>query len=80
MGGAAGCLRAGEAGRRGDRPGLRRGAPRPRDREDEDAKDIARVNEDEDGRVSPPPPPAPVVQRQASDSQAALFDDDNFVF
>ena len=34
------------------------------DREDEDAKDIARVNEDEDGRVSPPPPPAPVVQRQ----------------
>ena len=50
------------------------------DREDEDAKDIARVNEDEDGRVSPPPPPAPVVQRQASDSQAALFDDDNFVF
>jgi len=23
---------------------------------------------------------APVVQRQASDSQAALFDDDNFVF
>ena len=50
------------------------------DREDEDAKDIARVNEDEDGRVSPPPPPAPVVQRQPSDSQAALFDDDNFVF
>ena len=50
------------------------------DREDEDAKDIAKVNDDEDGRVSPPPPPAPVVQRQASDSQAALFDDDNFVF
>lgn len=48
------------------------------DREDEDAKDVARVADEEDGRTSPPPPP-PVVAPLVN-AQAALFDDDNFVF